>query len=400
MDLREFWRFHFLKALLGLVAIQLIIVAVVQNYNHKPEAIRDELGMIQDREQKIKPLMNDTDKDEHAELAIQTFTQPLYGKGIQKGNYIYYTPNAGFVGVDSMAYSITDGEKESKMNYIVVNVNPNLAPVGNRDDCMAYTKNKIILDVLSNDEDLEGDSIFIESFTQGFGGEVILEHGTLFYKAGSTVLIDSFSYTLSDGNKVSEKVIVQVDVKGEMDAYYPWFYGDVGNAAIHGSLFCAKGQIIVEASGSDIWDNQDGMYFVHQLIEGDCEIVVQVENFEAGHEWAKAGLMFRESLSGGAANFYAGITIQHGVGVQYRLNADEGTNALDGNEAAETPYWLKIKRTGNAFIAYCSKNGQRWEQVGEMELEMSKSICVGMCVTSHDNSVLAKAVFSNVTILK
>jgi hypothetical protein len=41
MDMREFMRLYLFKALLIFVIIQIAIIAFVQNFNHRPQAIPD-----------------------------------------------------------------------------------------------------------------------------------------------------------------------------------------------------------------------------------------------------------------------------------------------------------------------------------------------------------------------
>ena len=46
MTLREFLKYHLLKVLLGLVVLQLIILTIVQNYNHRPVAVTDNVEIL------------------------------------------------------------------------------------------------------------------------------------------------------------------------------------------------------------------------------------------------------------------------------------------------------------------------------------------------------------------
>ncbi|MDA3894478.1 MAG: Ig-like domain-containing protein [Salinivirgaceae bacterium] len=400
MTLREFWRFHFLKALLGLVVIQLVIVAIIQNYNHKPEAMRDSLAVIENRMLKIKPLTNDVDKDEDTDLSIKQFTNPLHGKVKQKGNSLFYTPENGYIGSDSLSYTNSDGKKESKEAYIIITVNENLAPMANTDAGMAYSGGFLAINPLANDEDREGDSIFIHEFTQPLNGKVELIDNEFIYSAGSIAVTDSFQYILSDGKRLSEPATVKLTIKGKNDPCYPWLSKDIGNVNNSGSLTCANNKITIEASGSDIWDSNDGFTYAYQAIEGNCEIIAKVESLEAEHEWAKAGLLIRENLSAGSANMFIGMTLQHGIGYQSRFEQNDGSNGFGGKEDAAIPYWIKLKREGNNFTGSVSADGKKWEDFSTEEIAMGKRVYVGLGVTSHNNSEMGKAVFSNAKIVK
>lgn len=400
MNLREFWRFHFLKALLILVALQLLIVAIVQNYNHKPIAVRDELSVIENRELKIKPILNDSDKDDHTELGLAEFSQPLFGTIKKKGNVLYYKPNDGFIGADSLSYQVSDGKKESKSAYIVIHVNENMPANAKRDVGTVYVQNVLQIKPLANDEDAENDSLFIHEYTQPLHGQLELVDNEFVYQASSLAKADSFCYSVGDGKSISEKAVVYINVKSKNDACYPWLSADVGDVAIAGNLTCANGKMIVEASGSDIWNPYDGFSFTYQAIAGDCEMITKVESLGANHEWAKAGIMFRESNDGGSPNVFIGMTLKHGVGYQCRYNENEGTNGIGGKDAIAAPYWLKLNRTGNLFTSYVSADGEIWEEIGKQQIELNTVALMGFAVTSHNNEEMAKFTFSNFTIKK
>jgi len=62
---------------------------------------------------------------------------------------------------------------------------------------------------------------------------------------------------------------------------------------------------------------------------------------------------------------------------------------------AKAPYWIKLVRKGNAFSYYDSPDGQKWNNLGNAEVPMNKFVFAGFAVTSHNNSEIGKAVFSN-----
>ncbi len=62
------------------------------------------------------------------------------------------------------------------------------------------------------------------------------------------------------------------------------------------------------------------------------------------------------------------------------------------------PNWVKLNRTGNVFTGYYSPDGIIWTQVGSQTIAMGPTISVGLAATSHNNSALATANFSNVKL--
>jgi hypothetical protein len=399
MTPREFLKYHLLKVLLVLVAIQLGVVAFIQNYNHRPVALEDRASVFEGHKVSVMPLSNDSDKDEQDEISLSQITPPVNGTLERKGNTVYYSPNDNFYGVDSFPYTISDGRKESKPAYMVIEVKENLNPVAHNDEFEVYSGGQIMIDLLGNDEDREGDSIQINNYSQPKSGKLIDRDHNLFYVADNLMSgIDSFSYTITDGKKISDKSTVTIVVKSKNDACYPWLSLDIGNAALKGGLTCQNKSLEIKASGADIWNEEDGFHFAYQFISGDCEMVTRVDVLEGSHEWAKAGLMIRETLSGGSKDAFVCISGGNGVTYHQRLNTGDSKQGGDRTPDIKAPYWLKIKRAGNSFMYYSSADGKNWKKLGEAVIDMSKDTYIGFAVTSHNNEEIAKAVFSRFKI--
>ncbi|MBN1927050.1 MAG: cadherin-like domain-containing protein [Prolixibacteraceae bacterium] len=396
MNSREFFRFHLLKVLLGLIVLMLATFAFIQNYNHRPLAQTDNTTVIEDRTVSISPLMNDTDKDRDNELTLKSISPPLFGKAEQKANKLFYTPETGFTGIDSFAYTISDGKKESKKAYVVIQVIKNLAPVTNRDIGEVYSGGSTLINVLGNDNDNEGDSIFIEEFTQPLFGKLSKINNKLVYSAGNgPAQADSFMYIASDGKTNSNETPVIISIKSKNDPCYPWLSADVGDAAIPGNLTCENKSILIEASGSDIWNNRDGFHYAYQYVNGDCEMLAKVQSLEATNEWAKAGLMIREDLSGGSKMAFVCVTNKNGITNHKRMALNNGVEGGERYPEVTTPYWVKIIRKGDTFSYFVSPDGNSWKLMESAEVFMQKNVYVGFAVTSHNNSETCKAEFRN-----
>src|SRR5262249_44305962 len=64
------------------------------------------------------------------------------------------------------------------------------------------------------------------------------------------------------------------------------------------------------------------------------------------------------------------------------------------------PVWVQLVRAGDAFSGYYSTDGVDWAQLGSTHtVVMSSTALVGLAVTSHNNSVLCAAPFTNVSLL-
>jgi regulation of enolase protein 1 (concanavalin A-like superfamily) len=174
-----------------------------------------------------------------------------------------------------------------------------------------------------------------------------------------------------------------------------WQSNDIGGVAAIGSSTESGGTITVAASGADIWDNADEFHYRYQSWTGDGEMIARIDSFSAAHGWAKAGLMFRDSLSSSARHVFMCASFASGTAFQRRAVAGGGSATTSGS-GRSFPWWLRLVRTGNTFTGYESPDGATWARVGEITLDLPATALVGLAVTSHQDGALATARFSQV----
>lgn len=181
-----------------------------------------------------------------------------------------------------------------------------------------------------------------------------------------------------------------------------WLRADVGPVAAPGTFSLSGATFTIEGSGADIAHTQtaDEFCYVYQPASGDCEIVARVVSVEVTHDWAKAGVMIRESLATGAKHALMSFSPVSTKGYAFirRLNTN-GTAATNSGAGYSLPYWVKIKRTGNTFQAYRSWNGTNWSSVGSAQtISMASDVLIGMAVTSRLDGTLSTAVLDSVVV--
>ncbi len=163
----------------------------------------------------------------------------------------------------------------------------------------------------------------------------------------------------------------------------------------------------VVGGGSDIYGTSDEFHFASKRLNGDGSIAARIESIENVHEWAKAGVMIRESLDPGAA--FAGVYATPSMGVHYeaRLFTGRGfvsdafsNNATLEQNALSVPVWLKVERKGDLFGAFYSPDGVTWTPMvfNRHEIPMPDCVYVGLAVTAHDGRKTAEACISHVTV--
>lgn len=167
-----------------------------------------------------------------------------------------------------------------------------------------------------------------------------------------------------------------------------WQTGDIGAVGLAGSFAYGAGKVSLGGSGADIWDGADAFRFAWQVLHGDGTIVARVLSLDPTDEWAKSGVMIRETLDPASPFAMTVVTPSHGTSLQYRLLAGQGCGLTFGPNLA-APAWVKLTRAGNQFTGFASSDGRTWSTIGSQTIAMGADVYVGVCVTAHNNTLLA-----------
>jgi hypothetical protein len=156
----------------------------------------------------------------------------------------------------------------------------------------------------------------------------------------------------------------------------------------------------VTGGNGDIGAKADGFHFTWQPVEGDCEIVARVEQFQPRNSAAKAGLMIRADLAKDAAA--AGVFVQQGDKVQFiKRNAVGAAASGVTKQGLPAPRWLKVTRAGATIAGFESQDGQKWTEIGRVNLASVEGVVfagIAACSKGADQPVTAR--FSGVEIRK
>ena len=181
--------------------------------NRGPAAVNDAYTIECNAPVTFNVLANDSDPDNDA-LTITSVSTPGKGTASISAGRVVYTPAASTCtgAVDSFTYTINDGRGGTSTATVAVTINKapvvivvpptNNAPVAVDDVFVVPCKTSMVLDVLANDSDKDGDALTIISVTQpSKAGIAIGPNGkTLtFNPTGVCFVHDSFTYTISDG---------------------------------------------------------------------------------------------------------------------------------------------------------------------------------------------------------
>jgi LPXTG-motif cell wall-anchored protein len=163
-------------------------------------------------------LTNDTDP-EGDPLTVTSNTDPTNGSVTVNADGSYtYTPNPAYAGPDQFTYTITDGNggtDTATVTILVAGSGGNNAPVANGDGTTTDRETPVVIDVLVNDTDPDGDVLTVISTTAPANGSTVINaNGTLTYTpAAGFIGTDTFTYTITDGQGGNATATVTVIVE-------------------------------------------------------------------------------------------------------------------------------------------------------------------------------------------
>lgn len=199
---------------------------LVERLNEGPVAADDQFIVVEDTSSNMLDVLgNDSDPDGD-DFSIVLVTTPLHGTASINGDMVSYTPNPGYVGNDSFSYTIEDSFEAQDIAQVSITVEAaNHAPIAMDDAATTLKNTPIIIDLLANDSDPDGDPLVIIEIIQTeskMGFVVVNGDGTVTYTPmtgwwGG----DSFQYRISDGKGATAIATVIMNVREPIIISYP-----------------------------------------------------------------------------------------------------------------------------------------------------------------------------------
>jgi VCBS repeat-containing protein len=206
----------------GLTFDTAMVTIIITGVNDAPTATDD--GPVVFAEDSgpnpIDVRLNDNDPDATDTLLVTIVTQGGNGTVVITGGGtgLTYEPNANYFGPDTFTYTISDGHggtDTATVNVTIINDNADAPDAVNDDATVSEDSGANTLDVLFNDDDVDGNTVTIITVTNG-------NHGTVNITNGGTDLTytpdpdfygtDTFTYTIDDGTGLNDTATVTVSV--------------------------------------------------------------------------------------------------------------------------------------------------------------------------------------------
>jgi outer membrane protein OmpA-like peptidoglycan-associated protein len=156
------------------------------------------------------------DNDEGDAPSVAGVGSPANGTVELQDDIVTYTPNRDFTGNDTFTYEIGDALGNTAEATVAIIVDPfNQSPVAVDDTATTRKNTPVVIDVLANDSDPDGDALTIISVTQitefGFG-EITPDNQILYTPMPGWWGGDELSYTISDGFGGEATATIVLDV--------------------------------------------------------------------------------------------------------------------------------------------------------------------------------------------
>jgi hypothetical protein len=182
--------------------------------NRVPTLMDDTASTVHTQPIDIDVLANDTDEDGDT-LSIINASADVGDVVINANKTLRYTPLMLFDGIATLSYTVSDGFNTASAT-VIVTVDGNQNPVAEPDTASTDDRSSIVLSVLANDTDADGDTLTIIDASALRGTVTIINDATqLSYVPPSGFDgVDIVTYIIDDGNGGTATGTVEVTVDG------------------------------------------------------------------------------------------------------------------------------------------------------------------------------------------
>ncbi len=227
--------------------------------NTPPVAVNDNVETDVDNPISFDVLGNDYDLDgDNIFVCSNNSSYAANGVLTFDGNGTFtYTPNPGFVGVETITYTLCDsnGGTATGTIYITVNGDTNYPPMAIDDYVETPEGTAVTIGVVGNDGDFDGDPLYVCGFTNPSYGSIYQSGNDFVYTPNAGFVgTDAFTYTVCDGNGGTSTATVYVTVAPASNTNNPPLaYEDQISATCGSSLY-------ITVLGNDYDSDGDYLY--------------------------------------------------------------------------------------------------------------------------------------------
>jgi hypothetical protein len=189
------------------------VTIIVSAVNDEPTASNDTAETVEDNSVTLNVLANDSDVDGD-DLTVTSATVNAGTVTSNLENTLTFFPDTNFNGTATITYTVSDGKGGLATATARVNVTAdNDAPIAENDTTSTDQNNAVTINALSNDFDVDGDSLTIVSATATYGNLVLEGSGVITYTPLQNFSgPDTITYTIDDSQGGASTATVSVTV--------------------------------------------------------------------------------------------------------------------------------------------------------------------------------------------
>lgn len=176
---------------------------------------------------------------------------------------------------------------------------------------------------------------------------------------------------------------------------------DIGGVKTPGaaSYDPVRQEFVVHSAGANMWGDHDEFHYVWRRLKGDFIVQANIEFIgDAGSRHRKAGIIVRSSLDPRSAQVNA---CRHGSGLaSFQFRRSAGATTEQEQFVLKAPDVIQLERKGGVYTMSAARFGDTFTTKQIADVNLGDEVYVGIYVCAHDNSVLEKAVFRNVRLVR
>lgn len=166
-----------------------------------------------------------------------------------------------------------------------------------------------------------------------------------------------------------------------------WSLAGIGNGA--GQAFFTNNMdnsFVVTGTGNGFRRHDEGHVFVYHKLNGDGCLVARLADWKS--DFKCVGLLLRSQLTSGSTQM--GLTLgdaglRHLYSVS-RVDANSQTNWKAGDDFTYAPFWMKLTRKGKTVTVSQSRDGKKWFDIQQLDLDIDGMVYVGFQLAADNTS--------------
>lgn len=177
---------------------------------------------------------------------------------------------------------------------------------------------------------------------------------------------------------------------------FPWEAGTIGKPAGPAESSWRDEVFRIETQGAVLGQDVESGRIIFERIRGDREIQTRLGRQTASQDDTRAGLIFRNSLDAISPSVFWGAAagLREDV-LEWRSQG--GSPNRCAFPAVYGQRWYKLKRSGDVFSAYRSRDGQRWMLMCRTNVDLPRDLLVGVAAAGPSNFRVHRAPFERLS---